>query len=169
MMPMCSSRRSPRPFTAGIPPILGREGPGAREHPQAGQGPGTAGDMEVRDAGRSRPKGRSPRLSIPMPHGGSRRRGALPGPGWEGAPLPATSQLHCWRPEAARGPGTETRRTHACVHTHAGTHTPAAHLAHTCRHMHTAPQAATRALGAGWGVNCLTQPQAHPPEPAQHG
>lgn len=29
MIPMCSSRRSPRPFTAGIPPILEREEPRA--------------------------------------------------------------------------------------------------------------------------------------------
>lgn len=35
MMPMCSSSRSPRPFTAGIPPILGREGKGTVSIPQS--------------------------------------------------------------------------------------------------------------------------------------
>ena len=45
MMPICSKRRSPRPFTAGIPPILGREGGSAVNTPQGhttvGRGGGT--------------------------------------------------------------------------------------------------------------------------------
>lgn len=165
MIPMCSSRRSPRPFTAGIPPILGREAQSAISTPQltGGQGldqPATSlrwrrlGFRALRDGGRSRQDGRALGLRVcPSPVGGS-----LVGPS-EGVPAPANpsccgiQQLcqpaHKFKvgsPRLPRGPSHETQ-----VHTHAHTHSHAhvqpvhtrtqAHLqcthAHTSIHMHT--------------------------------
>lgn len=67
MMPMCSSRRSPRPFTAGIPPILERRAQSAVSTPELGgdwparshrcgpacKGPGTRGTGTEGRAGRA--------------------------------------------------------------------------------------------------------------------
>lgn len=167
MIPMCSSRRSPRPFTAGIPPILGREAQSAISTPQltGGQGldqPATSlrwrrlGFRALRDGGRSRQDGRALGLRVcPSPVGGS-----LAGPS-EGVPAPANpsccgiQQLcqpaHKFKvgsPRLPRGPSHETQvhthahthiRMHTCsLYTHAHTGTLAVHsCTHTCTHIHT--------------------------------
>lgn len=149
MIPMCSSRRSPRPFTAGIPPILRREAQSAVSTPQltAGQGlqqPATSlcwrrWDSALGDGGRSRQDGRTLGLRVcPSPVGGS-----LAGPS-EGVPAPAnpsccgiqqlSQPAHKFKvgsPRLPRGPSHETQE-----HTHAHTHI----RMHTCNlytHAHT--------------------------------
>lgn len=171
MMPMCSSRRSPRPFTAGIPPILwtepgawsvsagtgggpwagtrggaGRTGGYRLENPRAPQGP------------RDWTLGRGPSTWGPVPARGR-------------AALPARSRGQSWGPEAAvvraRPQGTHShahvRSAHArtlTVHTvHSRTHVRTRLLTHhTCAHTH--PQAEPPGpSGAAWEVGHLTRPR----------
>lgn len=175
MIPMCSSRRSPRPFTAGIPPILQREAQSAVSAPQlTGDGgwtrllracAGGGWDSALGDGGRSSQDGRALGLRVcPCPVGGS-----LAGPS-EAVPAPAnpsccgiqqlSQPAHKFKvgsPRLPRGPSHETQvhthahthiRMHTCnLYTHAHTGTLAVHsCTHMHTHLHTHPYICTRIL-----------------------
>lgn len=154
MMPICSKRRSPRPFTAGIPPILGREGESAFSTPRSCATP-------------ARGRGHQG-LALP----GALRWGAPeePGPtcslqeavqlGLSHSPLLSDTphSTQSWRLEAAEGPGTHRPE---CTRTHT-------HARPCTRSAWAAPPGL---VGAARGVSGFTRPQAHQAHtcPAQHG
>lgn len=162
MMPTCSSRRSPRPFTAGIPPILGTE-PGvssASAGTGGGQWAGARGEEVEGGAGRTEGSWLENPRALQGPRDWTLRGGPSTwGPVLAGgrAALPASSQVQSWGPEAAvvrarahtrtctHGKA-RTRRTHShahvrsahtCVHARTQGHsqcTPAHTCVHTCTH-----------------------------------
>lgn len=161
-MPTCSSRRSPRPFTAGIPPILGTE-PGvssASAGTGGGQWAGARGEEVEGGAGRTEGSWLENPRALQGPRDWTLRGGPSTwGPVLAGgrAALPASSQVPSWGPEAAvvrarahtrtctHGKA-RTRRTHShahvrsahtCVHARTQGHsqcTPAHTCVHTCTH-----------------------------------
>lgn len=160
MMPMCSSRRSPRPFTAGIPPILGT-GPrvSASWGRAGGRGLGCGGSQGVGGAGRTAGscRGHVTGQSEEVPAPGD--------PSWHGAEQ-LSQPAH--RVEAG-GP-----RPPRCTHTRACTHVPAQGGTHpqnalTCARAtrtHMRACAHTRTLGALLHTHAYTL--AHTPHVCTH-
>lgn len=132
MMPTCSSRRSPRPFTAGIPPILGTE-PGvssASAGTGGGQWAGARGEEVEGGAGRTEGSWLENPRALQGPRDWTLRGGPSTwGPVLAGgrAALPASSQVPSWGP---RPPRCVHVRTHARART--GRHAPEERT-----HMHT--------------------------------
>lgn len=184
MMPTCSSRRSPRPFTAGIPPILGTE-PGVSSA-SAGTGGGRwAGARgEQVEGGAAGRKGPGSRIHKPCRGHVTGHSEEVPAPGdpsWQGAEQ-LSQPAHRFKAGGARLPrcvhareGTHPKNaltctraicTHmrACAHTrtltvHSRTHVRThLHTHHTYAHTH--PQAEPRGpWGATWEVGRLARPQ----------
>lgn len=147
-MPTCSSRRSPRPFTAGIPPILGTE-PGvssASAGTGGGQWAGARGEEVEGGAGRTEGSWLENPRALQGPRDWTLRGGPSTwGPVLAGgrAALPASSQVPSWGP---RPPWCVHVRTHARART--GKHAPEerTHM-HTCDlHTHACMRAHTRTL-----------------------